>query len=122
MQINMESPDKHTIQSYDNTHIVVNNTSFNHSVIINHEIIISPWLIRSVNEITEEHLSPLLDLKPEVIIIGHNQPMSRIPFPMIELLAKQRIGIECMSIGAASRTFNLLLSEQRAVIAGIVFT
>ena len=43
-----------------------------------------------------------------------------LPMALIEYLANQRIGIEIMSIGAASRTFNVLLSEQRAVVLGIV--
>ena len=41
--------------------------------------------------------------------------------PVMHYLSKQRIGIECMSIGAASRTFNVLLGEGRRVVAGIIF-
>ena len=39
----------------------------------------------------------------------------------MSLLSQQRIGIECMSIGAACRTYNILLSEHRAVVAGFIF-
>ena len=121
MQINMEASDKHTIQSYSDSQIIVNNTSYCDSLIINREVIVSSWPIHSIKDLTEATILPILALQPEVILIGHNQAGIQLPMMIIEFLAKKRIGIECMSIGAASRTFNVLLGEQRAVVVGFVF-
>ena len=120
MQINLENPDQHTIQSYGDSQITVNNTLYCDSLIISREIIISPWLIHSVQELTEATLQPIIELQPEVIIIGHNQTGAQVPMMLVQYLSKQRIGIECMSVGAACRTFNVLLGEQRAVVLGMV--
>lgn len=121
MQINQEARDKHSIQSYSDSQIAVNNTIYSNSLLISRETIISPWPVHSVTELNEELLKPILAQKPEVILIGHNQPGKFVPILLIQHLANQRIGIECMSIGAAARTFNVLLSEQRSVVIGVLF-
>ena len=122
MQINQEARDKHSIQSYSDSQIAVNNTNYNNSLIISREAIISPWPVHSVTELNDALLKPILAQKPEIILIGHNELSKYIPILLIQFLANQRIGIECMSIGAAARTFNVLLSEQRAVVIGVVLS
>jgi uncharacterized protein len=120
MHIQLEAPDNNAIRSYTDSEITIGTTVYQQSVIISKDIIISRWPVRSVHEINEKNLAPLLKLEPEVIILGHQQSGVYIPAPIMQYLSKQRIGIECMSIGAASRTFNVLLSEQRSVIAAII--
>lgn len=120
MQINLETPDKHTIKSYSDSQITVNQTDYCDSLIIARETILSSWPVHSLEELTEDTLKPILELQPEVILIGHSQPNVQIPMQMMLYLTSRRIGIECMSIGAASRTFNVLLGEQRDVVIGIL--
>ena len=120
MQINLEAADQYTIKSYSDSQITVNNTDYHESFIISRQAIVAPWSVHSVQELTEEVLKPILAFSPEVIVIGHNQPDLQIPMMLVQYLANQRIGIECMSIGAACRTFNVLLGEQRAVVVGFV--
>jgi uncharacterized protein len=121
MQINLETPDQYTVQSYNEHAIVIHQTTFTQSLIVSRHGIISPWAVGAVGELTEEHLAPLLSTQPEIILIGQHDIRAQIPMPLLHYLSKQRIGIECMSIGAASRTYNVLLSEQRAVALGIIF-
>lgn len=122
MHINLESADKHTIQSYSDSEIKVNHVLYQDSILISRDEIISPWGVHSVEELSNEAiLDSLLKFSPEIIIIGHKQLGTQLPIGVIERLSKLRIGIENMSIGAACRTFNVLLSEQRAVVAGILF-
>lgn len=121
MHIQLETRDPHTIRSYSETHIMIDTTEYACSVIVNSSSIIPHWPIFQLVELNETNLQPLLDLKPDIIILGSNQP-GLAPLPIQLLLSKQRIGLECMSIGAACRTFNLLLSEGRNVAVGIIFT
>lgn len=120
MQINQEARDKHSIQAYDEIQIKVNNTDYSESLIVSKDNILSPWPLHCVTELNETLLKTILDQKPEIIIIGHRDLGKMIPFAMLQYLTNQRIGVECMSVGAACRTFNVLLSEQRAVVLGIV--
>lgn len=120
MHINLETADQHTVQAYSETEIRIDSISYQASIIVNRHEIISDWSIHSINELTEELLVPLLKHQPRIIIIGHNNPGQFVSFPIIQTLAQRGIGLECMSIGAACRTFNVLLSEQREVVLGII--
>lgn len=121
MQINLETADINSIQSYSDSEIKINHLTYSKSIIISQEKLISDWSVSSVHDLNESCLEPIIALKPEVIIIGHNQLGQFVSAKLIHDLAKQGIGIECMSIGAACRTFNVLLSEMRAVVLGILF-
>ncbi len=121
MQINLEAADINSIQSYSDSELKINHRSYFKSIIISREKLISDWPVSSVQDLNELLLEPMIALKPEVIIIGHNQPGQFLSATLVNYLAKQGAGVECMSIGAASRTFNLLLSEMRSVVLGILF-
>jgi uncharacterized protein len=122
MQIQLETSDNITIQSYGDDHITIENTEYKQSVIVSAQTIIPHWSIQSIQSLTESSVEPFLELKPDVIIIGHQGSMASFPLSIAAYLSSKRIGIECMSIGAACRTFNVLVSEQRAVVAGFIFT
>lgn len=120
MHIQQEAPDKHTIQSYTDTSITVNTVLYQHSVIVSPTLIIDDWPVHTLAALNETSLEPLRHGHPEIIIIGIHQPKAPLPLALIAQLSKERIGIECMSIGAACRTFNVLLGEQRRVVVGII--
>lgn len=120
MQINLETADQHAIQSYSESGVKINNVTYENSLIVGKQSLITPWLIRTIQELDVSNLDDLLKFNPEIIIIGHNQLGAWAPMAVIQHLSKLRIGIECMSIGAASRTFNVLLSEQRTVVMGLI--
>lgn len=120
MHIQLENRDQNTISSYDEHQLIINGTAYRTSVIISPQTIISPWLLHSVSELTVMSMASMVQLNPEVIIIGHSNLGDRLPIETQQWLSQQRIGIECMLIGAAARTFNVLLSEGRAIVAGFI--
>lgn len=120
MQIKLESLELHSIQSYNEKQIRVNGVDYASSVIISKDKINPQWKINSVLELDPNNLAPLLESNPEVIIIGQQKLSEQIPKSVISFLSSLRIGIECMSIGAACRTFNVLLNENRLVVVGII--
>jgi len=63
----------------------------------------------------------MLDLAPEIIILGTKTPSALQRLDILKKLCEQHIGVECMAIDAACRTFNILLSEHRRVVAGFIF-
>ena len=79
-----------------------------------------PWTPRSVDELTPEHFLPLFALDPEVVVLSTG---ARQVFPRAFLRAEfatRKIGLEVMEIGAACRTYNVLVSEDRQVLAAIL--
>ena len=81
---------------------------------------LTPWAPRSVDELTAEHLVTLFALKPEVVVLSTG---ARQVFPRAALRAEfatRKIGLEVMEIGAACRTYNVLVGEERQVFAAIL--
>jgi uncharacterized protein len=81
---------------------------------------IDAWLPRSVDELASEHLAPLFDLQPEVVVLSTG---ARQTFPRAALRAEfatRRIGLEVMEVGAACRTYNVLVGEERRVVGAIL--
>ncbi|ASQ45897.1 Mth938-like domain-containing protein [Legionella clemsonensis] len=121
MHINLETNDQHTIQGYSEKALQIDSINYSSNLIVSSHEVITDWSIKGIRELNEELIRPLLKYQPKIILIGHNQQGQFAPFPVVEMLAKKGIGLECMSIGAACRTFNVLLSEQRAVTLGVIF-
>lgn len=121
MQIHQEEKNEHTILAYSDLEVRVGDRVYHENLILCKQSIICPWSAHSIKHLTEEDVKPLLELDPEVILIGHSASFTRPPNAFMTHTSKQRIGLECMSIGAACRTFNVLLSEQRKVVIGLIF-
>ena len=120
MDISLEAKALHSIQSYNTLSVTINDITYDKSLIVGADLIIPNIAINFVNELSIENIEPILTSNPEVIIVGHNNLNQQIPTNTAVHLANLRIGIECMSIGAACRTFNVLLSESRKVFLFII--
>jgi len=120
MHISQESTDRNTVQAYSESAIQIRSHSYTHSLIVNTVDEPIAWAIDSLASLDVAGLAPLLESGPEIIIIGHQTPGKFAPLETREHLSQQRIGLESMSIGAACRTFNVLLSEGRKVVLGVI--
>ncbi len=56
----------------------------------------------------------------EVLLVGTGADLRRIPAPLKAALRAAQISSDPMSTGAAVRTFNVLLAEDRAVAAALI--
>jgi uncharacterized protein len=81
---------------------------------------IEPWAPGSVEELRTEHLAALFTLAPEVVVLSTG---AKQLFPRAALRAEfatRRIGLEVMEVGAACRTYNVLVGEERRVVAAVL--
>ena len=67
-----------------------------------------------------DHCRQLGELGPEVVIIGTGKTLTFPPPQLTVGLQSQGIGVEIMAHDAACRTFNILLAEDRRVIAALI--
>ncbi|MDI1351712.1 MAG: Mth938-like domain-containing protein [bacterium] len=121
MHINLEAGEQNAVQAYSEKQIQINSIIYERSLIVSRAEIITEVAIKNIFEINDAYLEQLLKFKPELIILGHNNKGMFPPMSIIAQLSQHRIGVECMSIGAACRTYNVLLSEHRSVTAGFIF-
>jgi len=100
-------------------YVQVNNTRHCTSLILSAELLV-PWSVANILNLTSEHLLQVIDAKPEVLIIGTGRSFV-FPSPaLMRPLVDARIGHEVMDTSAACRTYNVLLSEGRRVMAALV--
>ncbi len=108
------------IRAFSDNRIEINNTVYENSLVISKHQLNDNWGISHVDQISHKTWQGLIKDRPEVIIIGTG---TRLIFPHPSSYApaiEQGIGVEFMDSGAACRTYNVLLSEDRHVIAGII--
>jgi uncharacterized protein len=121
MHINLETSENHTIQAYSDHQIQINFIIYKQSLIVSKEQLIADLTIKDIQELDEHYLQQLMKCNPEVIIIGHKNTGKFPSMNIMSQLSQKRIGIECMPLGAACRTYNILLNEGRAVVGGFIF-
>jgi uncharacterized protein len=105
------------IRSYAPGEIKINDETFRHSLIVGPSSIAPGPAVREAGELTAPHSADLLALAPELVLVGTGV---RQVFPPAEFGAqflRKGIGFEVMDTGAACRTFNVLVTEQRRVVA-----
>ncbi|WP_410497749.1 Mth938-like domain-containing protein [Chitinibacter sp. S2-10] len=104
------------ITAYDHESVHVNQERFVGSLLVLPDAVHS-WRPTSFNDLTEEDFAALLDYQPELVLLGTG---STIQFPHPKLyaaLSSKLIGVDTMGTGALCRTFNVLVAEDRRVLA-----
>ena len=107
------------IQRYGADYVVIGDREIRESCIVS-AATFSSWAPRSVEELSTEHLAAIFALEPEVVVLATGATQK---FPRAALRAEfatRRIGLEVMEIGAGCRTYNVLVGEERRVLAAIL--
>jgi len=79
------------------------------------------WAPASFAELSEAHFAHIVELHPEVVLLGTGA-RQRFPHPQPTApLARAGIGLEVMDVQAACRTYNILAAEDRVVVAALLF-
>jgi len=81
-----------------------------------------PWSVTDRPSITIETLQLVIDraVELEIMVIGCGPDFSPPPEDLREALRAHGIVLEWMDTGAACRTFNVLLTEERRIAAALV--
>lgn len=121
MQLVQELPDyAYALRGADGASARVNERTLQASFIITPDTLVEGWPVRDAAALAVGDLDPLLALDPELIVLGTG---ARQAFPPPETMAAclaRGVGLEAMTNAAAARTFNVLASEGRRVVAGFV--
>ncbi len=106
---------------YADDHVMINKERFDTSLVVLAEEVRTDWNAQNFDDLSEAHFEYFLALKPEVVLLGTGM-QQRFPHPRLyRALTDAGIGVECMNTPAACRTYNILVAEDRKVIAAILF-
>jgi uncharacterized protein len=81
---------------------------------------VQAWPATAADDLTREHFERLAALRPEVVIFGSGARIRFVSPALLQPLYDRRIGIETMDTAAACRTYNVLASEHRKVVAALL--
>lgn len=101
--------------------VIVGGVEYRSSVIVPWQGLVAAWPVRRFEDLHESHFAALAQLAPELVILGSGARLRFPAAPLLRPLIARAIGIESMDTGAACRTYNVLFSEGRAVIAALLF-
>lgn len=111
---------RHFIRSYAPGVVKINDTIYNSSVVLTPEEILADWPPSAFTDLASSHFDAIAARKPEVVILGTG---TRLKFPSPAVLApltRAGVGVEVMDTAAACRTYNILASDGRKVVAALL--
>ena len=81
---------------------------------------VAAWAPRTLAEIDAAALETLLAADREIILLGTGSQTALLAPQLQALVLRRGCGIECMTNAAAARTYNVLLGENRSVLAAFL--
>jgi len=98
----------------------VGNTPFRHSVLVPARGTVLDWQADALASLGATHFERIAALRPEVVIFGSGRQLRFVAPALMRSLFELRIGVETMDTAAACRTYNVLVSEGRVVLAALL--
>ncbi len=82
--------------------------------------LVENWQVTDFESLTEKSFDLLLEIKPEVVLLGTGEKHQFLHPKIFRKLTESGIPLECMTTAAACRTYNILMSEGRNVAAALI--
>lgn len=121
MDLSLDRPEGYLfVRRVASSGITVVDRELKASFILSPERAVEDWPVSNAAHLGESHVESVLALKPELVLLGTG---SRQQFPPAAFMAgflRRGIGIEVMDNAAAARTYDLLASEGRRVVAAFI--
>jgi uncharacterized protein len=114
------APHLNMISFYGDGGLRIGEREWRRSLLLPWQGAVVDWAPASFDALDPEHFEQIAALGPELVLFGSGSRM-RFPRPAwIRGLVERRIGVETMDTRTACRTFNVLVSEGRPVVAALV--
>ena len=109
------------IEAYGNGGFQISGTRHEGSVIVFPDRTLL-WPIQQIEDLNEASLAPVLteDRRIEVLLVGCGVKAVFLPKELRHALRERGVVADVMDSGAACRTYNVLMSEDRQVAAALI--
>lgn len=117
----MVPDDRQVIQGYGDGRFRINGSVHEGSVLIFPGFTL-PWPVTSFDEVTPDTLQQIQDKADEIeiLLLGCGTSMQLVTSRLRQPLRDKGIVTEPMDTGAACRTYNVLVAEERRVAAALI--
>ncbi|MDO8926188.1 MAG: Mth938-like domain-containing protein [Sideroxyarcus sp.] len=101
-------------------YVAVNDRRFRQPLVVMAQGVRTDWPASDFASLEPAHFSYFLDLKPEVVLLGTGAKQQFAHPGLYRELIQAGISIEFMNTPAACRTYNILVAEDRKVVAAVL--
>jgi uncharacterized protein len=122
MDVTPDIPEgRQIIQAYGGGGFRIADAAYSGSVLVFPERTVA-WAVTDFSELTAESLEPVTRAAAELdlLLIGCGARMELLSKALHADIREAGLGIDTMDTGAACRTFNVLLAEERRVAAALI--
>jgi uncharacterized protein len=120
MKFTLESSSRvNLVRAYSRTELRIGEELVRSSCIVSADRLITDWPPARLEALALGHLQTIFELQPEVVLLGTGE---RQRFPAADIraaFAGRGVGLEVMDLGAACRTYNILVQEERHAVAAL---
>ncbi|MBT8430478.1 MAG: Mth938-like domain-containing protein [Gammaproteobacteria bacterium] len=109
-----------TIKAYEPGRVQIRDRHFSTSLIVLRDQLLADWQARSALALRAADLEPVLDKRPEVLILGTGETQVFPDPATFATLMDSGIGFEVMDNAAACRTYNVLVAEDRRAALALI--
>lgn len=122
MQLTEHRPEEqYFVHSLGPDAIQIVETRYSRSLILSPVNGVREWPVDSIDSLEPRHLEPILEWRPDVLLLATGRTQ-RFPSHEIQVeMLRHNVGLEAMTLEAAARTFNVLASEDRRVVAAMIW-
>jgi uncharacterized protein len=114
------APGRFTVTAYGADYVDVNGERHQSSLLLLPGRVHTDWPPGPGNQLTAEAIRVLARIEAEIVLIGTGN-VQRFPDPaVLRPLIDAGMGFEIMSTPAACRTYNILVAEDRDVVAALL--
>ena len=104
----------------DGRFVEINKQRYAQNLIVMADKLMLDWQAIDFASLTEAHFAQIVELKPEVVLLGTGEKHQFLHPKTYQSLTAQGVPLECMTTAAACRTYNFLMSEGRNVAAMLI--
>jgi uncharacterized protein len=124
MRIDLDSNPNcaHLVRSYHPKRVQIDGDQFDCSLIVTATQLITRWPVTQIEELNETTWQPILQLKPDLVIVGTGDQQQFLPPEQVLLIHHARLGLEVMNNKSACYTYNALIAEGRNVVLALIMS
>jgi uncharacterized protein len=112
---------RQVIQAYGNGGFTITSNRYTGSILL-FPGNVNAWPLTSIDALSEAEVVSLTKSLSgvELLLMGTGKTLELLPSKLEQLFLQAKIPVEVMDTGAACRTYNVLLSEERNIAAALI--
>jgi len=98
----------------------IGDSHYRRSLLVSRDVLIDDWEPQCLAELEASHFEAIFELAPDIVLLGVGARQQFLHPSRLAEFWRRGVGIEVMTSEAACRTFNILATEGRQVVAALL--